>query len=755
MHARTILVVAAVWLSSLVASNVGAFPQSTDQSIAQPIPAAAPQGKAKPPAFKHNDHVIAGWAQSDVAEVFRDCRGCHRFGPEARISAPQDHCASCHYGTGALDTVFEGKSQKRLEDFASRTRSSFQHHTHGMLECRECHHLDEGRRRIPGSLPLSTGPGECARCHEASQARQAAGSLRWFLPVTKDAELAKAIGLPGTFTVPTDLDQYAKTLDEVFSAEGAGINVLLDAGGDFTHGDHLKIDCTSCHQGIEEAAANGVGAANIVAKGCGDCHKRSPTQDARFAPVKKQLRDSFALGAFAHADHFRKEQKDGVCSKQAYDAIADGSCAACHTYSPEREGFVGRDFPFDGESSKHRYQDCQECHDVVGWNTGETASDPSHPPLHGSTSPQNVSGWDGEQQSCTACHAFGEPDMAGNRPKQEVRRWADRTFVFSGQTHPYITEAAFGEAAVKKDCKDCHRAVVPSLPSRLIEKKFRHATHLPGGDLTQDNCKTCHKTAGKATSSAALAVDYRTYDVAYCTKCHLGGTIAEDLQPKAEPVARSVVAFPHGPHASKVDCMKCHDRGQQDMGTSAAALDCKQCHDHKKGDDGIDTEYLFGEQKTCGKCHTESGTDLVRVPAIRGSKAVGADARYGIEQAVFAGFRDTQFHPSRSDCATCHRARVQEVEVNGKTVERLEPIRTGIANFVFSRRKGDFHPRAGQNSKAELKERLGNREAGCMSCHWKEFNNSLEEHGIFPEAAQQRRDLGNQFRNFPGLKSKG
>lgn len=752
MHARTILVIAAVWLSSLVASNVGAFPREAAEPVAE---GSQPQGKARLPAFKHNDHVIAGWAQSDVAEVWRDCRGCHQFSKANQVSAPQEHCASCHYGSGALENEFTGKSQKRLEDFASRTRPAFQHYTHGMLECRECHQLDEGRSRIPGSLPLRTGPGECARCHEASQAREAAGKMRWFEPVTKDAGLAKAIGLPGAFTIPTDLDAYAVTLDKAFAADGAGINVLLDAGGHFTHGDHLKIDCTSCHQGIDKAAANGVGAANIVAKGCGDCHQRAPNQDARFAQPKKQVRDSFSLGAFAHADHLRKERKDGVCTGDAYQLISDQSCNACHEYRPERVGFEGRDFPFDGKSSKHRYQDCQECHAVEGWDTGESATDPNHPPLHGSTSRDLKSGWDGERQKCTACHAFGEPDMAGNRPKTDVRRWTDTTFVFSGQTHPYITEASFGDASVKKDCEDCHRAKVPALPSRLIKKRFRHETHLPGGDLTQKDCTTCHKTAAKAGSADALAVDFRTYDVTYCATCHLGGTIKEDVQPKQEPVARPVVAFPHGPHASQIDCMKCHGRGEQDMATSTKALDCKECHDHKKGDDGILTEYLFGEQKTCAKCHTETGTEKVKVPAIRGSEGMGVDARYGIEQAVFAGFRDAQFHPPGSNCATCHRARVEEVEVGGKKVERIKPIITGIANFVHSRRTGDFHPRAGKNSKAELKERLQNQEAGCMSCHWKDFNNSLEEHGVFPEQETQRARLGNDFRNYPGLKSKG
>lgn len=739
MHSRSFVVVAlaVVWLCTMALANI---------EFGEPI---APQNPKKLPAFSHRDHVLHDWAgtSGQPPEVFRDCRGCHQFSDQNRVSAPQEHCSKCHFGTGALDAAFSPGSKERLNDFASRTRSAFRHHTHGMMECRECHAIDGGLMK--SSIPLQTGPGECARCHEATQARKALDDIRWYVPASKDAELARACGLPDKFTIPTDLDAYAKRLDAAFAGDGTGINALLESGGDFTHGDHNDLDCKSCHKGIESATANAIGTGSIEATGCGDCHQRAGGEPARFGEAIREQRPSWSLGAFDHADHFRVDQTDGVCTPEAYGLINSKTCQPCHTYAPEREGFAGRDYPFNGDSSRHRYQDCQQCHAVAGWSTGESPADPSKPPLHGSTSASQVSGWNGEQQKCTACHAFGEPDMAGNRPELDVARWSDKTFEFVGQTHPFITTSEAGDPAVQQDCSKCHRAVVPSLPSRLIERRFAHATHLPsaGTDLTAKDCTGCHPSAAKAGDTAALAVDFRTYDLGSCSTCHRGSEIREQVGEQKQPTPRAVVAFPHGPHvAANLACTACHDRGAENMTTKPAALACNECHNHIAGDDGPVTEYLFGDEvKSCAKCHDGAAGEGVNVPAIRGSDAAANDSRYGIVQELFAGFADRQFHPSSSRCTTCHRANVKDGLV--------QPIKARRANFLFARKTGNFHD-AKDQKKEKLQQDLLNKAPGCMSCHWRD-NGNLSEWRFNPESRTERDRLGNQFANFPGLKSKG
>lgn len=737
MQSRSVVVVAFVWLLTLVGATWGG---------------GAPQDPKPKPAFSHRDHVVPNWADpSNGPEVFRDCRGCHRFDADNPVSSPQASCDACHFGTGKLETEFAPGNEERIEGFASRTRTAFRHHTHGMLECRECHQMDVDR--IRGSLPLRTGPGQCARCHEQSQARAAVDGLRWFVPASESDEMAQACGLEGRFTIPTDKDAYAKKLDQVFAGEGEGINALLEVGGgDFTHGDHLSINCTDCHAGIQGASAAEVGTGTIAAKGCADCHKRSAQEEARVAEPTTGKRPSWSLGAFAHADHFQKERTEGVCTQDAYAPLASGddkTCQHCHTYRPEREGFAGRDFPFDGETSKHRYRDCQQCHAVPGWSTGELAAGKA--PLHGSSS-ETGSGWVDKQ--CTECHEFGQPDMKGNRPEVPVQRWAEKTFVFTGQTHPFLTSAAPDSPAVQGECKACHRAVVPALPSRLIEKTFRHDTHLPpaGAELTSANCVGCHKSAESSMSSETLAVDFRAYDANVCATCHRGGEIRVDVDEGAVPEPRAAVRFPHGPHSKGMDCAACHERGAENIVTRPEALRCNECHNHVADDDGPSTEYLFGEEvQSCVKCHhTPQQPDIVDVPSIRGTEAALADARYGVETAEFAGFTDRQFHPLGSECTDCHRANA--FEIGGK--QRLRPIVAKAANFVFAKLptgSGDFHK--GQ-PKQLLKNQLAQKEQGCMSCHWKLIG-AISEWDVSPETPESRARLGNAFRGWPGLKSKG
>lgn len=756
---RILASLALVWFAALLAANLRTVaPDGGTSSL-------GPQDPSRLAAFKHGDHVPLPWYEDTVGdEVFRDCRGCHRFGPDQATSSPHGTCEQCHFGSGALDTRFDEGTDEDLSAFASRTREAFRHYTHSMLECRECHGPSEADLQelaaVPPSFPISTGPGECARCHEKTQAREAIAGLRWFRGAA-EPDVATALGLSQPFEppAPADYDDYAAKLDRVFAAERQGINTLLTAGGSFTHGDHLALDltCTSCHSTIEQAAVDGTGAGQLNAQGCGDCHQGAGGAALQVAQPEQVVRESWSLGTFAHVDHYPTQRTEGVCVEAAYGEIEQQACNRCHRFAPDRPGYDGRDFPFDGVSSEHRYQDCQQCHGVPGWSTGELAR---QVPLHGSSHPDGDSGWDSTQAKCTECHVFGVPDMAATRPEVEVARWTERTFLFEGQTHPFITTEGGGDANVQEDCRRCHRAVVPSLPSRLIEKRFRHATHLPpaGTELTAAACTTCHPSAARATTSGELAADLRTYDPAACKQCHYGSDVREDVAvdggaEAARPEPRRVVAFPHAAHVTGgLACTECHDRGDEDMTTRPEALACNQCHDHSRATDGPLAEHLFDDEvRSCASCHDDGGGDAVAVPAIRGTVAATSDPHYAFVQSEFAGFTEPQTHPLGSDCATCHRANVREVRVGGANVARVMPIEAVERDFVFADRLGNFHK---DQPAAELRRRFADRETGCMSCHWKDFSD-LGEANVLPESRAERQRLGNQFENWPGLQSKG
>lgn len=782
MQSRSVVVLlTCAWLCSLVAATWGSGTSSS-------------QPKEQPP-FRHKDHVLQNWADAATGpEVFRDCRGCHRFDADNLVSSPQKHCESCHYGNGAIELELAEGNEERLDGFASRTRPAFQHHTHGMLECRTCHKL--ARDRVTGDLRIRTGPGQCATCHEESQARTALDqTIVWFRPAAKDVAIARASGLAEKFTIPetaAELDAYAIRLDQAFAGAGEGINALLakadpdTGGGDFTHGDHKNLSCKDCHGQIRKAAAADVGTGAIDTKQCGQCHQRAggePNPPAE-APVAAS-RPSWSLGAFAHSDHYghiQGQKKDGVCIEAAYEPFQgdfDSTCQHCHKNEPERPGYAGRDFPFrgsgpDGEGSKHRYQDCQLCHAVPDWQTGELAEGALH---RSSREPAGVegareSGW--VEKRCTECHAFGQPDMKATRPEESVQRWAEKTFVFQGQTHPFITDS------LDKDCSECHRAVTRSLPSRLIDKKFRHATHLPPGERGFDNaqCVRCHKGAEQSDASANLAGgDFRTYDINECSKCHLGSEVAEQVVAKEQPPRRSVVAFPHKQHVAHMQCTVCHEVGEEDIVTKPAALLCNDCHKHTSGSpEGlaklfeIDSPSLArnlealhhiydGEAASCANCHHDPETpNQADVPAIRvfpASEAMTADARYNLRVEEFAGFTAAPFHPQGSECAECHKNNTYEV--GGKL--RIRSIIAKSQQFVFGgirNGRGSFHV-GGTDTDVSQFEKPGER-VGCMSCHWKATGSGGKIGGYgeyLPESRGTRADLGNDVAGYPGTKSLG
>ena len=705
--------------------------------------------------FSHRDHVPAVWFEQGDAETWRDCRGCHRFTDKQRVSAPQRECDQCHAGQGLLVREFQDGWKNDLAGHRTRTRDAFRHHTHAALECRQCH-LPKDAEFGSEDLRITTGPGSCLPCHEAGRVDAATvGTFRWFAGAGDEA-VAAELGVP-VFERPSDAAEYATRLTTVFAGPTGGLNTTpLPTGGDFHHGDHLAIVCADCHRTIQAALANEVGTGAIPVAACKQCHVRDAQGTAvAAAPAgPPRVRELAALGTFAHRDHYGwmpgKQpgvRKAGVCSDAAYASIEKG-CTACHTYVPSPGGLAERDFPFGDGTSKESYLGCQSCHDVPGWATGET----KQAPRHASSGPgaANGAGW----QACTVCHLFGGPDLAGERPQVLVQRWSERTFVFPANTHPDITQRGIDEAQRggrgPLDCRDCHRARVPELSTRLVQKQFRHDVHLPA-DAPAASCLECHPTAAQAQDGPTLAPgDFRTYTLASCTKCHWGGNVTETAVDAAQPAERRVVAFPHGPHVTtaKQACAECHVLGAdgRDVGTKPEALACRQCHDHVEG--GSRAEQLFGEQvQSCARCHHDStsGPTPARAPAsvppIRGSAAAASDRRFGSEQAVFAGFADPQFHPLGPKCSECHKD------------DSLVPAELRITDHLAASKAQDFH---GPGPKQPI---------DCLRCHWKPVgewtaavNGSLAPQAdkdlrARPQSPDVRKKFGNATKGYPGTES--
>lgn len=735
------LVLGVVWLGATLGVNLGGATAATD---------ALPQ-EPRERAFSHREHVPSVWFEGD-AETWRDCRGCHRFSEKETVSTPQRECAACH-GQGQLAVKASKGFENDLSGHRTRTRDAFRHHTHGMLECRQCH-LPKDAEFGAENLRIVTGPGSCAPCHEAGRVDAGTvGTFRWFAGLA-DAAVAAELGA-SAFARPTDAAAYATKLTTVFAGPAGGLNTTpLPTGGDFHHGDHLAIACAECHTNIPGASAVEVGTGAIPVAACKQCHVRDAAGTAATTAAQgdKKVRELAALGTFAHRDHYgwqagRKPgtKKTGVCSADAYEAIEKG-CSACHTYVPVPGGLAERDFPFGSERSKETYLGCQTCHAVPGWATSET----KQAPLHSSSGPAAAdgAGW----RACTACHVFGGGDLAHQRPQVEVQRWSGRTFVFPANTHPDITTRGIEEAqrdgrAPLADCRECHRARVPELTTRLEQKTFRHDVHLPA-NATAATCLGCHPSSAVATDGPSLAPgDFRTYTLASCTKCHWGGNVTEVAAPAPQPASKQVVAFPHGPHvtAAKLACTECHVVAADgvDVGTKPEALACAQCHDHVEG--GSRAERLFGDEvQSCAKCHRDAPTGpaparaIAAVPPVRGSAAAVADARYRAPQDVFAGFADAQFHPLGTQCSECHKD------------EAMAAVDLPITDHLLGTQKPRFHG-AGPKQPAD-----------CLRCHWKPVgewaaavNGSMaapadKQLRARPESREVRERFGNSAVGYPG-----
>ncbi len=648
--------------------------------------------------FTHINHVPAAWAlrggdkRPANPEVWRDCRGCHRFDAQREVSAPQAQCDACHIGDGRLVRKFAPGWEDDLRRQHTRTAQAFRHHTHEALACRQCHPPD-AQGFVPGNFTIRTGPGSCAECHEEGRAQ----------PTSWD------------FLARPDAPDYATRFATVFGGDKGGMNSpKLPAGTEFDHADHAEgFTCVDCHDQVRRAAAGGVGVAAPPQQACGKCHQadaqRVPLAPAAVGGVR--VRELWSLGTFAHADHYRfigGTRRTDVANDAAYRELAgDGSCTTCHTYAPPPPGRPGRDFPFAAGKSRNRFVDCIGCHDGKRWTTGETVAKP----LHDST--RQGGGW----QACGSCHVFGAADFAAARPQAQVQRRRERTFVFPANVHPDVTADGIARAAAAgrpalADCATCHRARVPVLASRLERKPFRHATHL-AAEPQPDDCRGCHPTVGVAATSAALAgASHRTYDLGVCAKCHWGGPVTELLGEgetvDTVPPAAACVEFSHQAHVTtaKLRCAECHalaaDGG--DVTTTAEALACGKCHDHEVG--GPQAEQLFGEPvRSCRLCHGQGEPRQLDVPPTRGSPAAADDRHYRQQQTPFAGFAAGQFHPATGRCTECHLANREAREPT-----RIRPIDRDADDQLFAAHpSGRVHPKndAAPRSPTE-----------CLRCHW-------------------------------------
>ena len=501
--------------------------------------------------------------------------------------------------------------------------------------------------------------------------------------------------------------------------------------GPFLHSDHLADlsavfplanpaeGCGECHLPVFDAGALDLHEKTYEQASCGECHLDEQGGGLDFDATLRSDLPSLAAGTFAHSDHLRLDSGSrDLATPEAYSEIESQGCHACHLPG-FHEALQEQTFLVDAERAS--FEGCAGCHDVEPWRAPLDLPGGGH------------GDWSAEPKNCTRCHAFGEPDMAANRPRvarAELIRRRPAAFQVVWQEHRFITTGETGSVA--EDCGECHLAPVEKLPTRIEERPFRHSTHLPllneeNGSEVLDRCETCHTGAIANTPSSRGVGRYRgealitrqgdpdhyglTYDPEACQTCHLGSVLVPDFDPPepAEGQPRPgeggaepwIYDFPHDIHVDaelpwggRATCLTCHvePEGRSayadgDVGVLPTARDCTMCHQHEERDAPISGGAGPAAVQSCALCHGDS------VPAV--------EAVIPVQRQFVAAVRGTQFHPPGQDCSSCH------VNVE-RGIWRLLPeeVRIGSAGLELSVETGE--PDVHRKGKPDQ----------CMDCHW-------------------------------------
>jgi len=569
-------------------------------------------GKTEKEPFRHGPHVAGQWLS--LPEVPRDCRGCHDY---ERGRDPQAACLQCHFKDSLKLTGSTPAFEKGLDPLRD-AKAPFQHRDHLRYDCKRCHAPPTGGPAVvPDDMPVPKGSGLCQDCHDP-----------------------KGEKAPPEAVAPPVHEKLLKGLN-------ASPRMGPEGFRGFDHLDHIsrqameKQDpsvCGKCHESVAQAGASDLGKKEFALKSCAACHVQLGGVAVVYA-TKAKTQKSLAAATFPHDKHLSAQ------AREKDEQIREKGCFACHVYAENSA-------TFDLKPKFGSYGACITCHVHESWKV------PDH----------------GQVDNCAGCHTVGAGEMKTNRPQVLVSRSRSQSFRVTTQAHPFITGAS--TPAGSEDCTKCHVAPLTSAPSRIQEKKFVHATHLPPEPKAED-CLACH--ASRVSNAKIPAEIAQAYDPAACARCHRGGEVETA---KAEASSRPVPDFSHASHLQKTGCLDCHKPDQSkpdlDVGTLPKALDCSQCHDHRTSAEttgGKDQKYV----ETCARCHASG------VPR----KGTSVDA----ERLVLAAAEGSQFHPSDVACKICH-----EVPHRGLTL-KSEPHVFGLA------RDSKVHDRAGTPE-------------SCLCCHW-------------------------------------
>jgi len=574
------------------------------------------------------------------------------------------------------------------------------HKEHNNQNCSMCHVLNDELELIPKYMPVPVQTASyCNDCH-----------------------MNKGVPIE-------DMGKFNEALTAKFRTreEERG-----DTRPRFLHKKHLSAEqltdgrsCQRCHTRIAKSDSRNLGEKQFDPKSCSECHT------AGFE-VESYTRPSKTAAAFWHEYHL------GSKAMRIEEKLSEQMCVACHEFDEDLENYRLNDkFPANRDS----HDGCVTCHEHQDWRVEK----------HGQT------------DECAQCHAIeggsltDRGSMATNRPRKLVLRPRPVGFLFGPHSHAMIT-AMPGEP-LEQECAECHRAVVPELPSMLSSRPFDHNSHLSGdlSDITASKCQECHsgiegeslarledRAAEAHHPDAELSMIYREER---CEKCH-GGKF-ETAFP--ENRLREVMWFSHNEHLNRehpetkktFDCLHCHVEPDGGDGFSVRIPEkiqnCTECHNHGEFSDstaGVKLE----EVGSCVKCHRNSPIPERGVPV-------------QVERLRVAGKTGIETHDRGGVCTDCH-----QVSPPGDRQLKADPTSrsvTAVRNFVIHQNEfPEWDP----------KNRFFNRDEEndqwCVDCHWQSQTAQFAKDSEFKyewyyedylSATALREKVGDKLEGFPGF----
>lgn len=424
-------------------------------------------------------------------------------------------------------------------------------------------------------------------------------------------------------------------------AQAAEIEQFFMPGELFEGHQEFTSECTACHVRLRDTTQNRL---------CLDCHDHKPIAD----DIREQQgyhgkdKNASTLECKAcHSEHKGRDARIVWLDQDKFDhRFTDyeltgrhrlAKCGGCHQEDKKYREAVQACFDCHSEDDAHDGklgEECDSCHDPVGWNQSGFDHDKTDFKLRHAH----------QRVNCNACHVGGKYK---DTPKQCVSCHEIRD----------VHANRFG-----RKCESCHQEKAWDKSSFDHDRDTDYP--LEGGHRNV-TCNDCH--------SAEYRVSARKNDIRDCYSCHRTDDVHDGLNGKECESCHVVRGWPHAKfdHGANTDfalngahdnlaCEACHALGAE---SKEIETDCYSCH---KQDDVHQRE----QGEACDQCHREVAWlenvrfdhDLSNFPLIGQHAVAGCETCHQTSVFGDAGERCIDCHRNDDvheqglgpDCARCH-----------------------------------------------------------------------------------------------------